>query len=303
MLIDHINLNQLRIFTVVFHTRSMTTAAKELHLTQSGISQHIKALEEVLGVTLFDRVKQRLVPTAAARHLAKSCISGLNGLENALSSIKEGGEKFAGTVSIGMPIEFGNNVIMPLIARLSKKHPLVTFHFTLGFAPEMNEKILKGEMDFAFIDDFAVDKSITTEKIYNEVIELCASPEILKDKGPIRHEKKFYEKLNYVCYQDDEPILKMWVAHHLGIRSMKFKTKATVMDVQGIARLVLKGVGAGALPDHLIHNLKKEGQKVHIFKGCGKPLKNQIRIAYLKDRSFTPAAAGVMALLKEELLK
>jgi DNA-binding transcriptional LysR family regulator len=43
MIIDHINLNHLRIFQSVYKTQSMTTAAGELHLTQSGVSQHIKA--------------------------------------------------------------------------------------------------------------------------------------------------------------------------------------------------------------------------------------------------------------------
>jgi len=57
MLIDQINLNQLRVFESVYRTKSMTHAARELHLTQSGVSQHIKALEDVLTLKLFDRIK------------------------------------------------------------------------------------------------------------------------------------------------------------------------------------------------------------------------------------------------------
>ena len=57
MLIDQLNLNQLRIFESVYRTQSMTQAAVELGLTQSGVSQHIRALEDVLGLSLFDRIK------------------------------------------------------------------------------------------------------------------------------------------------------------------------------------------------------------------------------------------------------
>jgi len=64
LLIDQLNLNHLRVFECVYRTGSMTAAAKELHLTQSGVSQHIKSLEDVLNFKLFDRIQQRLVPTS-----------------------------------------------------------------------------------------------------------------------------------------------------------------------------------------------------------------------------------------------
>ena len=53
MLIDKINLNLLRIFEKVYETKSMTRSAQELFMTQSGISQNIKHLEEILNLKLF----------------------------------------------------------------------------------------------------------------------------------------------------------------------------------------------------------------------------------------------------------
>ena len=48
-LLDTLNLNYLRIFMAVYRTGSMTQAARELHLTQSGISQQIKSLDAGAG--------------------------------------------------------------------------------------------------------------------------------------------------------------------------------------------------------------------------------------------------------------
>ena len=48
MLSDKINLNLLRIFEKVYETKSMTRASQELFMTQSGVSQNIKHLEEIL---------------------------------------------------------------------------------------------------------------------------------------------------------------------------------------------------------------------------------------------------------------
>ncbi len=66
MILDNLNLNHLRLFESVYRSENMTKAAEELHLTQSGVSQHMKSLEEAVGVKLFDRVRQSLIPSKAA---------------------------------------------------------------------------------------------------------------------------------------------------------------------------------------------------------------------------------------------
>jgi DNA-binding transcriptional LysR family regulator len=302
MIIDTINLNHLRIFECVYRTRSMTAAAQELHLTQSGVSQHVKAFEDVLGVRLFDRIKQRLVPTKAAGSLFERCKQSLYSIEEVLSEVKGGEKRLSGTVTVGMPIEFGNNVVVPLLSRFGLAHPGVRFALKLGFASAMNERLLTGEIDFAFVDQYRMDPRIETRKVYDEILDLCASPELLKRSGGApKHARKYFEGLDYVEYQKDEPILRMWFEHHLDSRNLKLNVKATVMDVQGLARLVLSGLGAGVLPHHLVLKLQKEGHKLHAFKGCGKPLKNGISVAYLRERTQSPAAQAALDALVGDL--
>ncbi len=303
MIIDKINLNHLRIFECVYRLKSMTDAAQELHLTQSGVSQHMKSFEDALGVKLFDRINQRLVPTSMASALFTRCAEGLNGIERALSEIKGQEGQLSGQISIGMPIEFGNTLIMPLLSQFSKKHPLVRFKLRLGFASEMNAGLLDGSIDFAFIDEYGMDKRIASEKVYDEVLDLCIDPQSLKKLGKVAHQRKFYESLDYVEYQEGEPLLRMWFHHHLKTRNLDLNVKATVMDVQGVARLIVSGMGAGVLPGHLVGKLQKEGQKLYRFKGTGQPLKNSISVAFLRERTQAPATATALQWLKAALVK
>jgi DNA-binding transcriptional LysR family regulator len=305
MLIDQLNLNQLRIFECVYRTRNMTTASKELHLTQSGISQHVKALEDMLEVRLFDRIRRGLVPTTEGSLLYRQASESLQAIERALSEIKGGSKELHGVVSVGMPIEFGNNVILPLVAEFARKHPFVTFQFKLDFASAMEAGLLRGELDFAFVDDFRLDRRIESERVFDEVLELCISRELLSASRSSAKAgtREYFESLRYVEYQENQPMLKMWFAHHLGWKGPKLTSAATLMDVQGVARLIRHGLGAGILPSYLLAQLKRDGAELITFPGCGKPLKNQISLAWLAGRSQTTAASQVMQALRTGLAK
>src|SRR5687767_3896759 len=98
------NLNQLRVFEVVFRTGSMTSASRDLHLTQPGISQHIQGLEETLGLRLFDRINRKLIPTSHGRRLYASCQTALVEIEKALAEIQGPAGQLQGLLRIGMPV-------------------------------------------------------------------------------------------------------------------------------------------------------------------------------------------------------
>jgi DNA-binding transcriptional LysR family regulator len=303
MIIDNLNLNHLKIFECVYRNRSMTSASKELRLTQSGVSQHIKSLEQVLGIKLFDRIKQKLIPTAEATTLFKECAQGLHQIENVLLMLKSNEEQLCGTVGIGMPSEFGKNVIMPLLVEFTKKNPHIKLKLKLGFASEMNDDLLMGEIDFAFVDEFNLDQKIKIENVYDEVLGLYIQKALLKEYGPIKNKREFYEKLNYVEYDVEKFILKKWCYNVLGLRNVKANVRATVMNVQALASLILHGMGAGILPDHYMVQLGGNARKLHRFEGRGKALTNKISLAYLHERTHSPAALAIMDFLRQRLKK
>jgi DNA-binding transcriptional LysR family regulator len=302
MLIDQINLNQLRVFESVYRSKSMTHAARELHLTQSGVSQHIKALEDVLELKLFDRIKQKLVPTPSARELYKHTAKSFEDIETILNKLKKTDKELTGVVSIGMPIEFGNNIILPLITEFQKKHPKVRFKIRQGFPFMMNHLLLNGELDFAFVDSFAMDKGITTEVVYDELIELCVSKKMGVSNKP-HTDFEFYEKITYIDYQEDQSVLSLWMKHHTQSKSADLDVRVYVMDAQAIAKMILLGTGAGVLPGHLVQRLLENEEDLQVLKGSGKPLVNAISIAYLEDKTLTNSTKTALDFLRTQLKK
>lgn len=306
MIIDSINLNHLRIFECVYRTKSMTLAAQELHLTQSGVSQHIKSLEDTIGVKLFDRVKQKLLPTTQATVLFKKSNEGLLQIEQVLSELKGGERVLSGTVSIGMPNEFGNNILLPLLSRIGKKHKGIRFALRYGATRETNEALLAGDLDFAFVDAFGVDQRLKMEKVYDEILQLCASQDFLKARDVAKEPKEtkeLFESFDYIDYAGGEPVLRMWFRHNYPQWNPKLTVRATLMNVIGVSRMILGDFAVGVLPEHFVQNRLNEGRKLFVFKGCGKPLKNSIYLTYLSEKTASHAVQSVRESIIEELKK
>ncbi|MCB9073479.1 MAG: LysR family transcriptional regulator [Bdellovibrionaceae bacterium] len=287
MLLDQINMNYLRIFEAVYRTRSMTQAASEMHLTQSGISQHIKSLEDTLDLQLFDRIKQKLVPTEDGKRLYEQLSPHLQRLEEILLDLTNKENSLRGEISIGMPVVFGLNILLPHIAELGKMHPLLKFKIHFDIPRRFNNMLLRGDLDFAFVDEYNMDNQITTELVYDETLRLCCSTQYIKEKGE-GSSKKYYEGLEYVDYDQGNLLLSRWFEHHYKINKIDLQVRAVLGDTLGIAKLIKFGLGAGILPEHQLERLKTEGYNLHVIEGKNnKPLKNKINVAYVKGRSWS----------------
>lgn len=275
----------------------MTRAASELHLTQSGVSQHIKSLEDSLGRRLFDRDKHSIIATKAASVLFEACQRGLGELERAFWEIS-GGE-LNGIFSFGAPPEFAYNVLLPLIAGLQKKHPRLIPKLSIGYAANMNEKLLSGELDFAFVDDFSMDPRLRLEWIYDERIELVANAEVMKAHGRPRNTVDYYEKLPYIAYFESEPVLRNWFGHHLKRRDLKLNVRAYLSDCQSVSRMVVAGMGFGVLPDYQVKALEKAKTGIKRLPGSDVPLINKISLASLASRTQSIGVVATMNYFRE----
>ena len=289
-----INLNTFRIFLTVYELQSMTSAASALHLTQSGVSQHILSLEEELGFALFERVNKKLFPTAHAAFLYRRGRKGLLEIELAVKEVNRAEEKPEGVVRVGLPVEFGNTVVIPELSKLGLQHKLVDFDITLDYGTVLSDLVLKGQLDFALIDRiFRVDSALKVEKVASETLVLCGLKSYVKRFGPQKNSSGYFARLDYVAYKAGEPLVRSWFRHHLGRHNMEIRVRARVFDVHGISNFILSGLGAGVLPHFVVERLKSEGVELHVFEGKRAPLKNEICMIHLplKDRPLAQRLA------------
>ena len=83
------NSRQLEYFLAVAHELNFTKAAESMYVSQTAVTQQIKALEEQLGVSLFERTKKKVVLTPAGKVFLQEASSILNRIDTAVERTRE----------------------------------------------------------------------------------------------------------------------------------------------------------------------------------------------------------------------
>ena len=112
----------LTTFEAAARHMSFTKAAVELHLTQSAVSRQIRALEDSLGVTLFERVRQRLVITEAGRAYAEEVRLALARMQEATLNLLSR-QGYAGLLRFATQPAFGMKWLIPRLGQFNAAHP------------------------------------------------------------------------------------------------------------------------------------------------------------------------------------
>lgn len=116
------SMSALTTFEAAARHMSFTKAAAELHLTQSAVSRQIRALEDSLGVTLFERVRQRLVLTEIGRSYAEEVRLALARMQEAtLNVLAHQGQ--SGILRFATQPAFGMKWLIPRLGDFSAAHP------------------------------------------------------------------------------------------------------------------------------------------------------------------------------------
>jgi LysR family glycine cleavage system transcriptional activator len=123
-------LEALRVFEVACRHGSYSDAARELHVTHSAVSQRIRQLEQNLGLTLFERQGNRMVPTPGGLRLQAGVTGAFSALNAALGNVKARRTDAEITVSL-LPV-MAARWLVPRLPRFTARFPNINLHIKTG---------------------------------------------------------------------------------------------------------------------------------------------------------------------------
>jgi DNA-binding transcriptional LysR family regulator len=124
------SLSALQAFESAGRLLSFTRAARELNVSQSAVSRHIRALEEELGVALFQRVDQRVLLTPAATRYVRAIRACLDEIEATTFDLKTGRHD-SGTIHLVTPPTFGARWLVPRLPDFTARHPEIQLRLSV----------------------------------------------------------------------------------------------------------------------------------------------------------------------------
>ena len=149
------SLHDIRIFVAAFEERSFTAAAARVNGTQSGVSQHIRKLEEQHRVELFKRGKGRVELTPAGNAFYQSCLDVLRAHDAATKSLQSFAGGLNGEISVGLMPTMTRFVLAPALARFTSENPNCGLHVIEGYSGTLTKQVQSGELDFAIVPGMA----------------------------------------------------------------------------------------------------------------------------------------------------
>ncbi|ABE46463.1 LysR family transcriptional regulator [Polaromonas sp. JS666] len=171
-------LKRMAIFAEVVAAGSLTAAARQLGMTPSAVSQHLRQLEQALGLALLHRSTRRLTLTEAGERYHAGCaamVAAARSAEQALARLRDEPE---GELRLAAPAGFGS-VLATALAPL-RGYPRLTLRLLLDDALI---DLIGERVDIALRIGVLADSGLVARKLGSMARQLCASPAYLAERG------------------------------------------------------------------------------------------------------------------------
>jgi DNA-binding transcriptional LysR family regulator len=261
--------NQAKAFLATAEEGSLSAAARALTLSQSTLSRQVEALEQELGLALFERVGKGLQLTPSGLALREH-VRAMGDAANRVSLSAAGhSDSMEGTICISASEVYASHVLPPIIAKLHRLEPLIHIEIV---ASNSASDLQRREADIAIRNFPPTQPDLIARKVRNASLRLYAAPSYLDRIGnpqlpydlhaaefiSIDSSGNFLKGLNALGLDLTESnfpiltenILVMWelVKHGLGIGIID----DTIGDVEPQVRRVLPNLEPLMLPIWLV---------------------------------------------------
>jgi DNA-binding transcriptional LysR family regulator len=290
------NLNDLLAFVTVAREGSFTRAAAALGVTQSALSQTIRALEERLQIRLLTRTTRSVSPTPAGERLLNAIGHRFDEIEAELDALTELRAKPAGTVRITCGDNVLHTILLPRLTPLLREYPDIKLEFDVNYGLR---DIVADRFDAGVRLGNTIDKDMIAVPIGPPLrLVVAASPEYLAaHPAP----KTPQELTGHNCINQRMPTsggLYVWNFERRG-RSVNVRVDGQLIfnTTQPQVDAALAGLGIALLPEDELMQHIEAGRLTRVLEDwC--PRFEGYHLYYPSRRQPSPAFSLVVKALR-----
>ncbi len=283
----------LTIFLEVIRSGGFAAAARNLDQDPSSISRAIAALEEEVGVRLFQRTTRKVSLTEAGSHFALRVEPVLAELNQAKEDILTDSTKPRGKLCLSASVAFGQICVMPLVPSFLELYPEIDLD--LKFT-DRNVDLVAEHVDLAIRLGPSVDVDLMAVKLRNTRYRVCASSDYVRKHG-LPGSPRALAHHRCVCF-NLPGFRTCWIFRQKDgqVEEIAIKPRLTVSGALALRDATLAGLGPALISDGLIGRALSEGALIDLFPEHDVTATTFDTAAWLlyPSRTFLPRKTRVM---------
>ena len=256
---------QLRTFCVLARTGSFTQTARELHLTQSGVSHSMKALESDVGCRLLDRLGKKMVLTQAGEQLLHYVTRILRDMEGARESMAQLGKWGRGRLRLCASTAACQHIIPPVLREFKESFPEHAITIEPGDTLALVHSLLRHRIDLALTLEPDKEPQLDFHPLFTDELQFVVGAlhpwaqagRVQRTEIPIQH---------YILYSKTSVTFRL-VEDYFRREQMVLNTVIELGSMEATKELVKLGVGVSILAPWVTRKEIEEGSLVTLPLG------------------------------------
>jgi len=171
------DIRKLDVFRKVVELKSFTKAAEAALLSQPTVSEHIRNLEEELGMKLVDRLGRETEPTPAGRVLYQHAVRMVQLQQEALQAIARFNGTLSGEVRIGASTIPGAYILPRLLASFCRQYPEVRPLVEISDSKTTGARILAGTFDLGLVGAIWNERGLLWTALFTDPLVVAVPPD------------------------------------------------------------------------------------------------------------------------------
>ena len=303
-----ITLTQLEYIVAIDEYRHFATAAEKCFVTQPTLSMQIKKLEDELGVIIFDRSRQPVVPTDLGAKLIEQARMTLSATQRIKEIIQEEQQEVEGTLKIGIIPTLAPYLLPVFIGPYIRKYPAVKVEVEELVSEEIIRRLKRDMLDVGlFVTPYHDEKIVERPVFYEEMLVYAHPDSELLKKKEVGHEDIVTSDIwmlgNGHCFRNQVVNLcEMSASQHKNLpfefaASNSLETLMRIVDVEG---------GFTLIPELALQYMSPEKKKQVRSIANTKPLR-EVSVIYsrhfTKQRLITLLCDEIKSVVPAHMLK
>ena len=239
-------LESLKMFCDVVETGSFSRAAQINHVTQSAVSQQIRALENRYEQKLLSRSARQVTPTPAGERLFRGCKEILARFAEVESEIREQSTEVQGTSTVSTIYSVGLHELQSVQKLLLKHHPKVNMRLNYRRSDQVYDDIILGAAEIGLVAYPQPRAGVDILPFREDKLSMiCAPNHALASKAKVS--LTALAGLPFIAFDREAPTRKA-IDRLFKERNLELNVVMEMDNVETIKRAVEMGLGVSVLP-------------------------------------------------------